>query len=202
MSTTSTTQAEIIDQSEPVQALLNNPPKVPPTFTALLNWIIQLGFALVGLIANLTQPIMDQQEELAESARQANVRSIPTSSAAATAGHSRTSRRTNASPKRCNRCHASGHTVEDCKTTNPSAMRKRVARNNRIAKQARRTQAQPPPSVPPPFPWLPHHYPPPYPSPAPTYHMASLATDAAELRRRTAQSARDKRRHRRPSQPS
>jgi hypothetical protein len=148
MSTTSTTQAEIIDQSEPVQALLNNPPKVQPHLTALLNWIIQLGFALVGLIANLTQPIMDQQEEFAESARLANVRPIPTSSVAATAGTSRTPRGTDPSPKRCNRCHARGHTVDDCKTTNPSAMRKRVARNNRIAKEARCAPAQTPPSVP------------------------------------------------------
>jgi len=202
MSTVSTTQAEIIEHSEPVQALLNNPPKLPPNFKALLDWIIQIGFALVGFIATITQPIMDRQEELAESARRANVSSIPASSAAATAGHSRTSRRTPASPKRCNRCHAAGHTIDDCKTTNPSAMRKRVARNNRIAKEARRSLTQPPPSVPPPFPWLPHHYPPPYPSTAPTYHMASLATDAAELRRRSTQSARDKRRHRRSSQPS
>jgi len=201
MSTISTTQAEIIEHSEPIQTLLNNPPKVRPPFTALLNWIVQLGFALVGLVANLTQPIMDQQEELAESARLAKVSSMPTSSVAATAGHSRTTRRTNASPKRCNRCHARSHT-DDCKTTNPSAMRKRVARNNRIAKEVRRLPAQPPPSVHPPFPWLPHHYPPPYPSTAPTYHMASLATDAAELRRRSTQSARDKRRHRRSSQPS
>ena len=202
MSTSSVTEAAIIEHSEPVQALLNNPPKVQPHLTAFLNWIIQVGFALIGLIATLTKPIMDQQEEFAESARLASVRSIPISSAAATAGTTNNQRGSTASPKRCNRCHARGHTVEDCKTTNPSAMRKRVARNNRIAKEARRAPAQPPPSVPPPYPWLPHHYPSPYPSTTPTYHMASLATDAAELRRRSTQSARDKRRHRRSSQPS
>ena len=195
------TEAEIIEQSEPVQALLNNPPKVQPHLKAFLDWIIALGFALVGLIANLTKPIMDQQEELAESARLANVRSIPVSSAVAT-DTSRQPRDTDVSPKRCNRCHARGHTVDDCKTTNPSAMRRRVARNNQIAKEARRVLAQPPPSVPPPLPWLPYHYPPPHLSAAPTHQMAWLATDAAELRRRSAQSARDKRRNRRPSQPS
>jgi len=201
MSTSSVTEAEIIEQSEPVQALLNNPPKVQPHLTVLLNWIIQLGFALMGLIASLTKPIMDQQEEFAKSAQLASVRTIPTLLAAATAGTTNTQRGSTASPKRCNRCHARGHTVDDCKTTNPSAMRKRVAHNNRIAKEARRLPAQPPPSVPPPFPWLPHHYPLPYPSTAP-YHMASSTTDAAELRRRSTQSARDKRRHRRSSQPS
>jgi len=182
MSTSSVTEAEIIEQSEPVQALLNNPPKVQPHLTVLLNWIIQLGFALMGLITSLTKPIMDQQEEFAESARLASVRTIPTSLAAATAGTTNTQRGPTASPKRCNRCHARGHKVDDCKTTNPSAMRKRVARNNRIAKEARRMPGQPPPSVPPPAPWLPYHYPSPYPSTMPTYHMASLATDTAELR--------------------
>jgi len=201
MSTISTTQAEIIEHSEPVQALLNNPPKVPPPFTALLNWIIQLGFVLMGLVANLTQPIMDQREELAESAQLAKVSSMPTLSVAATAGYLRTTCCTDASPKRCNRWHARSHTVDDCKTTNPSAMRKWVARNNRIAKEACQLPAQPPPSVTPPFPWLPHHYPPSYHSTAP-YHMASLATDTAELRWRSTQSARDKWSHRRSSQPS
>jgi len=63
---------------------MNNPPKVQPHLKAFLDWIIALGFALVGLIANLTKPIMDQQEDLTESARRANVSAIPPSSAVAT----------------------------------------------------------------------------------------------------------------------
>ena len=201
MSTTSVSEAEIIQQSEPVQALLNNPPRAQqPGLVALVEWIVKLGFALVGMIANLAKQLSDQADETFETARRASAQSVP-SAAAATAGTASSQRGTATSPKRCNRCHAHGHTVDDCKTTNPSAMRKRVARNNRIAKEARRAPAQPPPSVPPPFPWLPQHYPPPYPSAAPMYHMASLATDAAELRRRSAQSARDKRRNR-PTQSS
>jgi hypothetical protein len=201
-SSTSISQADIIQSSEPVQALLNNPPRAPqPGLAALVEWIVKLGFALVGMVANLAKQLADQADEAYEKARQASAQTTAFVSAA-TAGTSTSQRDTAASPKRCNRCHARGHTVDDCKTTNPSAMRKRVARNNRIAKEARRAPAQPPPNVPPPFPWSSHHYPPPYPSTAPTYHMASLATDAAELRRRSAQSARDKRRNRRPQTSS
>ena len=199
----SLSQEEIIQQSEPAQTLLNNPPRAQqPGLVALVEWIVKLGFALVGMIANLAKQLSDQADEAFETARRASAQSVP-SAAAATAGTATSQQRgTTTSPKRCNRCHAHGHTVDDCKTTNPTAMRKRVARNNRIAKEARRAPAQPPPSVPPPFPWLPHHYPPPYPSAAPTYHMASLATNAAELQQRSAQSARDKQRNRRPQSSS
>jgi len=164
MLTTLVTEAEIIDQSKPVQALLNNPPKVLPQLTALLDWIIKIGFTLVGLIANLTKPIMDQQEDLAESTRQAKAHSMPASLAAATSTLS-TSRGTNASaPKRCNQCHAHGHTVNECQTTNPMAMRRRVAQNNRIAKEARQQQGLQISNVPPSFylRWQhlsPHHFP-------------------------------------------
>src|SRR5258705_77577 len=212
----SVSQADIIQISEPVQALLNNPPRAQqPGLVALVEWIVKLGFALVGMIANLAKQLADQADKAFEVARRASAQfpamSTATttghgtaSSGRATAGHGTTTsqRGTAPSPKRCNRCHARGHTVDDCKTTNPSAMRKRVARNNRIAKEARRSPTMPTPSVPPPFPWLPHHYPPPYPSAAPTYQMASLASDAAELRRRSVQSARDKRRNRRPQTSS
>ena len=195
-------QADIIEHSEPVQALLNNPPRAQqPHLAALVEWIIKLGFVLVGMVANLAKHLTDQADEAFETARSASAQ-FATSAAATTAGTAPSQRDTAPSSKRCNRCHASGHTVDNCRTTNPTAMRKRVARNNRIAKEARRAPAQPPPSVPPPSPWLPYHYPPPYPPAAPTYHMASLATDAAELRRRSAQSARDKRRNRRPQSSS
>jgi len=181
-SSLSVSQAEIITLSEPVQALLNNPPRAQqPGLAALVEWIVKLGFALVGMIAQLAKQLADSTDEAFEIAHHASAQ-FAASAAAATVGTAPPQCDTAPSPKRCNRCHAHGHTVEHCKTTNPTAMRKRVARNKRIAKEARRALAQPPPSVPPPFPWLPHQYPPSYPSPAPTYHMASLATDAAELR--------------------
>ena len=182
-SATSISQADIIQSSEPVQALLNNPPRVPqPGLAALVDWIVKVGFALLGMVANLAKQLADQADEAYETARQASAQ-FSASMPAATAGTTTSQRDTAPSPKQCNRCHARGHTVDNCRTTQPSAMRKRVARKNRIAKEARRAPAQPPPSVPPPFPWLPSHYPPSYPSPVPSYHMASLATDATELRR-------------------
>ena len=162
-SSLSVSQAEIITLSEPVQALLNNPPRAQqPGLAALVEWIIKLGFTLVGMIAQLAKQLADSTDEAFEIARHASAQ-FAASAAAATLGTAPPQRDTAPSPKRCNRCHAHGHTVEHCKTTNPTAMRKRVARNNRIAKEARRAPAQPPPSVPPPFPWLPHQYPPSYP---------------------------------------
>jgi len=186
-------QADIITHSEPVQTLLNNPPRAQqPHLAVLVEWIIKLGFGLVGMVANLAKHITDQADEAFKTAHHTSSQ-FAQSAAAATASQCDTT----PSPKQCNRCHAHGHTVDNCKTIQPSAMRKRVAHNNRIPKEARRAPAQPPPSVSPPFPWLPSPYPPLYPSAAPTYHMASLATDAAELRRCSAQSAHDKQCNRR-----
>ena len=159
MSTMFITEAEIIKKSKPIQALLNNPPKVQPHLTVLFNWIIQLGFALVGLIANLTKPIMDKQGDFTKSAQLASVYAIPPPSAAAT-GTSSNQHGSPASSKRCNWCHAHGHTVEDCKTTNPSAMRRWVVRNNCITKEARWPLAPPISNIPPSF-----YMPTPYPSP-------------------------------------
>lgn len=94
---------------------------------------------------------------------------------------------------RCSKCHARGHSTSECRTTNPAAMRRRVAQNSRIAREARAAQAAhallptPGPSI----------YGPATPA-APNVPMAlaALAADATELRRRTAQSNRDKRLHR------
>ena len=96
---------------------------------------------------------------------------------------------------RCTQCHARGHTANLCRTSNPADMRKRVARNSRIAKQARASRSMS--SIPTPAP-SPRLYTAPH-SPVDPFPMnfASLAADATELRRRTAQSARDKRIRRR-----
>ena len=123
-SATSISQADIIQSSKPVQALLNNPPRVPqPGLAALVDWIVKVGFALLGMVANLAKQLADQADEAYETARQASAQfsaSVP----AATTGTTTSQRGTTTSSKRCNQCHAHGHTVNDCKTTQPSAMRK------------------------------------------------------------------------------
>jgi hypothetical protein len=71
MSTMSVSQEEIIEQSEPVQALLHNPPHAQqPGLVALVEWIVKLGFVLVDMIANLAKQLSDQADEAFETARQ------------------------------------------------------------------------------------------------------------------------------------
>jgi hypothetical protein len=94
---------------------------------------------------------------------------------------------------RCTNCHARGHAASACSTANPSAMRKRVAANARAARDARQRPFTAPfaPLLLPQAASLTT-------TPAPLEY-AALAADAAELRRRTAQSRRDRRLKRNPT---
>ena len=100
--------------------------------------------------------------------------------------------------KRCQKCHARGHDATKCQTANPTAMRRRVASNSRIAKEARAQRSTLPtisastPS------FIPSQYS--YPTSTviqPPVNFANLVADATELRRRTTQSMRDRRMNRR-----
>jgi hypothetical protein len=73
-------------------------------------------------------------------------------------------------------------------------MRKKVARNSQIAKEARASPAMShiPASAPPPF----YYAHPPAPVASIPMNYATLAADTMELRRQATQSARDKRRQR------
>jgi len=72
-SVTSVSQADIIESSEPVQALLNNPPCPPqPGLAALVDWIIKVDFTIVGMVTNLAKQLVDQADEAYETARQAD----------------------------------------------------------------------------------------------------------------------------------
>src|SRR5271170_7767603 len=98
---------------------------------------------------------------------------------------------------RCSKCHARGHVESECKSTNPSAVRRRVAQNQKV--RARRRQlpgesAPLPPSVP--YPTSAFVATSPY-APGSTYYPApNIVAEAAELCRCIAQSNRDRRRHR------
>jgi len=75
-----------MQQSEPAQTLLNNSPCAQqPGLVALVEWIVKLGFTLMGMIANLAKQLSDQADEAFETACQASAQSVP-SAAAATAG--------------------------------------------------------------------------------------------------------------------
>ena len=99
---------------------------------------------------------------------------------------------------RCQRCHALGHDTTDCRTKDPVATKKRVAKNARVRKAANDSRSTlPQPTFPFSYPFTP--YTPPLPAPAHS-SIQALFADATEMRRRTAQSARDKRR--RPRAPA
>ncbi len=99
MSTTSISEAEIIQSSESFQALLNNPPHAQqPALVALVEWVVEIGFVLVGMIANLAKALSDQADEAFETARQASAQSVA-SAAAATISTAPPQRDTTPSPK-------------------------------------------------------------------------------------------------------
>ena len=82
---------------------------------------------------------------------------------------------------KCSKCHAKGHASINCRSRNPAAVRKRIKANKKNNRTSRGYSSYPTSSFPTPFP----------------SHIASSAqsafiADAGELRRRRAQSKRDK----------
>jgi cell division septum initiation protein DivIVA len=201
MSTSSTPQTTT-GPFDAVHVMINNRPQIPNNLQAFVSWLIAIINAILAMIEQIGQANdarLTELEEVTDSHATTLEQSVANATAATAAPattqwqqrDTTTSRRL---PSRCNLCHARGHASLECKTTNPGAMRKRVARNSRIAKEARTSSATSHIQVqaPPPFYY---HQPPPHVAPVPM-NYAALAADATELRRRAAQSARDKRRKR------
>ena len=111
-----------------------------------------------------------------------------------------------ASDTKCTRCSARGHDTKSCRTTNPDLVKKRIANNKKMKKEADRLRTRYPPT------YMPHHIPPsrqyydqldfnyetPTISPLSRHgttmrSMIAVHKDAEEFRRRQAQSARDRR---------
>jgi len=111
-----------------------------------------------------------------------------TTSGGATPGASTSTSKPAGRLPRCKKCHARGHEADSCRTTNPAAMRKRVAQNSRTARAVQAAHALVPSA-------------PAFQRVAGTaftaapipMEFAAIAADATELRRRSAQSRRDKR---------
>jgi hypothetical protein len=187
-----------------VRAIINNRPQTPNNLQALVSWLVNILTSMITMIEQIGQAnhvrLMELEEvtnshtsELAEATT-----TTAATVAAATPQWQQHDTTTSRPPLRsqCNLCHARGHASTECKTTNPGVMRKRVAHNSRIAKEARastatsRIQAQ----APPPFyyhqPFSPSHV-----APIPI-NYAALTADATELLQRATQSVRDKRRKR------
>ena len=201
MSTSSTPQPTR-GPFDAVNVMIANRPPVPNNLNAIVTWLISIITAIMKMIDQIGQAndirLSDLESVTDSHATELESRTIPS---AATAGapateqwnqHDTTTSRH--LPSQCNLCHARGHTSTECQTTNPTAMRKRVARNSRIAKEAHASPAMShiPASAPPPF----YYAHPPAPVAPIPMNYAALAADATELRRRATQSARDKRRQR------
>jgi hypothetical protein len=194
--------------TQPVSDLLETTPQHNPK--AIIQWIINIVNLLLAGIEIIVHSFGTRIRDLEATPRtrtselstaQATGVSMTSPSAASAAPASATPHDTahaSRRPSRCTLCHARGHSNAECRTKNPGDMRKRVARNRRIAKEVRYDRTIPPISAAPPSPFLiPQQY-----AHAAQIPMnyAALAADATELRRRAAQSLRDRRlRQRRPT---
>ena len=200
MSTSSTPQTTT-GPFDAVHVMINNRPQIPNNLQAFVSWLINIISAILSMIEQIGQANdarLTELEEVTDSHATALEQSTTTTTAATAAATSLWQQRDTTTSRRllsrCNQCHARGHTSTECKTSNPSAMRKRVARNSRIAKEARASSATSHIQAPAPPPFY-YHHPSPHVAPVPM-NYAALTADATELRRRAAQSARDKRRKR------
>jgi len=176
---------------EQVDAMLEKDVKVPKTghFSILLSFITELASTIVIMINIITHNLGRRLQALENSTMLPST-SIPTASQPSVVAAS-SQRATNTSrSKRCVKCHARGHDVSECCTVNPSAMRKRVASNSQLVKQAKASRLAPSISAPAPSFFPPQYYP--APVAPPPMHFANLVADATELRRRAAQSAQDR----------
>ena len=213
MSTTSSTHStrsvDLMESAtQPVSDLLDNPPQHNPK--ALITWIIDIVNLLLAGIEIIVysfgtriqalevRPRTSVSEPTIATTTGATTASVSAATAAPASTTQRDTAHASRRSSRCTLCHARGHSNTECRTKNPGDMRKRVARNSRIAKEVRYERTIPPISAAPPSPFLiPQQY-----AHAAQIPMnyAALAADATELRRRAAQSLRDRRlRQRRPT---
>jgi len=166
-------------------------------------------------VVSLLDSTVKKQEAKFATALQALAASAPTPSGSSTSGSSsqsstsrtssgKRSTSSNAATQgshgrfiKCSKCHARGHSADECRSTNPAAIRRRVSQNKKSRGSQRFDATALTPtnlSLLPAVPMAAPMYAPPTtyaPAPAPT-----VVAEAAELRRRIAQSNRDRRRNR------
>jgi hypothetical protein len=168
------------DIRKEIERTLDEKP-APSTLDTLYVWA---SFLFSSLLAYIHEGLKDLREKVAAIRTE-----VDTLKAAATT-HPTTPAQS--ARMKCQRCHASGHDKSTCRTKDPDTMKKRVAKNNR-------SRAKATPIIPPAYAALPSPLVYPHGFSGPTTHTAftALVADATEMRRRTTQSARDKRKARR-----
>jgi hypothetical protein len=181
-------QQQVADAIESIQDDIGELP-TPTNLPSFVQWAVDIFTAIVNVInliaITYARRIMDIESHIRDGPPSSNVAAASTSTPSAPASRL----------KRCTKCHARGHDVSLCRTADASAMRKRIAANTRRNREARAIREQAPaytgypPSISTSL--LPSTLPPPSQA-----SYSALVADAAELRRRNAQSSRDRRRSR------
>ncbi|KAG6894938.1 hypothetical protein C0992_003896 [Termitomyces sp. T32_za158] len=165
------------------------------TITQLWTVIVAITSALLILTRHYYDSVMDyiieirSHIDILESTDPSDRASMGTNRPTTT-----TAKPTSRHPIKCTKCHARGHSADACHSKDPAAVRRRIAAN-RKARGRRRIAGE---LAPAPIPsWSPLFH------PTPPQHAlmalpgsSNIISEAAELRRRAAQSSRDCRRAR------
>jgi len=184
-----------------MEALVAEPPKTP---SLMVEWVKRLVTSLSDFIFDAYERLTADVDTL-ESRVDALEDALPTVAPPTQTREAPATRASASQPQRpgprprCQRCHATGHSTDECKTVDPAMTKKRVAKNARALADQRRKRTfgdlHPRYYAIPPF----SPYAAPYPptTSPPDIALSAAIADASELRRRAAQSSRDKRRSRR-----
>jgi len=154
----------------------------------VVTWVVGIFYLFIAFMEAILHETVTRIKDLEDDMDAEETTSVATPQATTSAATTTPPRR------RCTKCHARGHVDSDCRTTDPAAMRKRIAANQRRKKTARddhaAAMAHPTPL------FAPIHSPfsAPYLTAPDPQAFAAFAADAQELCRRRQQSTCDKRR--------
>ena len=164
---------------------------------SIYNWVIglitmlemYLGNSLTAL-TGLVSSIEERLETLKELAQANPTHMDPKATSSHTAASAITPKKTG----RCQRCHATGHDKEECRTKDPTASKKRVANNIKARKDQQQRYSRALPVSNPSFPWGHHlnYLQDPIIPPRQSSSLGALAADTKELMRRKQQLTRNK----------
>lgn len=181
--------------AEEIETLLEDPPTDNDddnvaSLVGFISGLIRLVLVWIQILINPLETRLTSLEQVTSGSQ----------SSKAYHASSTTSQPTPHGPGRktkCQKCHARGHSSQECRTANPSAVRRRIAQNAKTRAERR----QMPSLMSSLSAHAPHTASPYIPASIHSSQVAYMA-ESAELRRRIAQSNRDRRKARRPAPPS
>jgi len=119
---------------EELEELIREPPRTGPPDTPVARFLVYLLEVMntIKFLIFALHEVLDNRLVALE-ARKTNVAATPAAAYVATDSNAPSAR-----PRvRCTRCHARGHSVTECKTANPTAVRRRVAQNAKTRAERR-----------------------------------------------------------------